>query len=902
MIPFPIDLRLEYLRNPLGVDTPQPRFSWILNHSERNQQQTAYQILVASSGELVENEKADCWDSGKVVSDQTVNIEYQGKPLESGNTYFWCAKWWDKNNHESSFSKIVFFQMGLLQKNDWCAKWISKKNPRVFYSKGTTLLGKQFENYRNTFAIYLRKEFELKQPIKSATVFICGLGFYELTINGKQIGNQVLDPGQTDYEHVALYSTFDITDYLSKINAIGVILGNGRFIKNYGYDNPKLIVQFRIEYENGDKVTIITDKSWKVSHGPLMENGLYYGEKYDARHEMSGWDQTGFDGTKWESAIEVKGSKLKSQMMPPIRVAERIKPVEIFNPQNGIFVFDFGQNFTGWVKLSVTGPRGTEIKLRHAELIFEDGALNVSPNQSAEATEVYILKGGGLETFEPKFTCHGFRYVEVTGFPGVPTLDTLVGCFVHSDVEKTGEFICSNPLINQIHQNILWGQLSNLTSIPTDCPQRDERYGWLGDVQLAAEESMFNFDMAAFYSKFLDDIRFAQDQEGALPDTVPPYLGKYLLYPADPGWGTAYITLAWQLYFFYGDTRILQDHYSNMKKYVEFLRSNSENNILKTLGKYGDWCPPGSIGPKKTPVELTATFYYYHDVFHFAKIAEILNKTKDVGIYLNLAEQIKRSFNEEYFEENQYKAICVSKVDKGANQTSNVLPLALNMVPKEKKILVLERLLNSVVDAQDYHLDTGILGTRYLLEVLSQNGCEEIAYKVATQKTYPGWGYMISEGATTLWERWEKITSGGMNSHNHIMLGSVDTWFYKTIAGVSILKPGWKRIKIKPFPFKDLNYVSAKLQTVRGPLHVSWQKSAEDFQLNLLIPVGTSAEIFFPIIWENPILYLDDRKVWVRGIKSSKYDPDIENLKVFEKYIQFDLYSGYYNFKLNKLN
>ena len=861
MIPLPTDLRIEYLKNPLGVDKPKPRFYWILNHSERNQQQIAYQIFVASSRELVENKTADCWDSRKVISDQTVNIEYQGKPLESAKTYYWSVKWWDKNDSESPFSEIAFFQMGLLHENDWQAKWISKENPKVFYSKGTTLLGKNFENYRNTFAIYLRKEFEINQPVKNATVFICGLGFYELTINGEKVGNKVLDPGQTDYDQIALYSTFDITDYLSKKNTVGVILGNGRYLKNYGYDSPKLITQINIEYENDDKETIITDKSWKVSHGTLMENGLYFGEKYDARLEMSGWDKTGFDETNWESTIEVKGSKLKSQMMPPIRVVDKIKPVEIFNPQKEVFVFDFGQNFTGWVKLSVIGPKGAEIQLRHAELIFEDGTLNVSPNQSAEATEVYILKGTCLETFEPKFTYHGFRYVEVTGFPGVPTLDTLVGCFVHSDVEKTGEFICSNPLINQIHQNILWGQLSNLTSIPTDCPQRDERYGWLGDVQLAAEESMFNFNMAAFYSKFLDDIRFAQDKEGALPDTVPPYLGRYLLYPADPGWGTAYITLAWQLYLFYNDTRILREHYSSIKKYVEFLRSKSENNILKTLGKYGDWCPPGSIGPKKTPVELTATFYYYHDVLHFAKIAEILNKTEDAEIYFNLAEQIKSSFNEEYFEENQYKAVRVSKVDKGANQTSNVLPLTLNMVPKEKKSIVLERLLSSIVDAQDFHLDTGILGTRYLLEVLSQNGCEEIAYKVATQKTYPGWGYMISEGATTLWERWEKITSGGMNSHNHIMLGSVDAWFYKTIAGVSILEPGWKKIKIKPFPFKDLKYAATKLKTVRGPLHVSWQKSDEDFQLDLLIPVGTSAEIHIPIIWSNSILYLDDRKI-----------------------------------------
>lgn len=901
MIPCPTDLRIEYLKSPLGVDTSQPRFSWLLNHSERIQYQKAYQILVASTENILKNEAANCWDSGKVLSDQNVNIEYQGKPLESGRTYFWCVKWWDKNDIQSSFSEIAFFQMGFLHEKDWCAKWISKENPKVFYSKGTTLLGKQFENYRNTYTIYLRKEFVLNQPLKNATVFICGLGFYELLINGKKVGNRVLEPGQTDYDQVALYSTYDITNYLAEKNAIGVILGNGRYIKNYGYDNPKLIAQLNLEYENGQKETFTSDCSWKVSHGPLMENGLYFGAKYDARLEMPGWDQPGFNDKDWESAVEVTGTRLKSQMMPPIRVVERTKPIKILNPQEGIFVFDFGQNFTGWVKLSATGPKGSEIKLRHGELIFEDGFLNVSPNQSAEATEVYIMSGEGLEAFEPKFTYHGFRYVEVSGFPGVPTLDVLEGCFVHTDVKKTGEFICSNPLINQIHQNILWGQLSNLMSIPTDCPQRDERYGWLGDVQLVAEESMFNFDMAAFYSKFLDDIRFAQDKDGALPDTVPPFLGKYLLYPADPAWGTAYITLAWYLYLFYNDIRILQEHYSTMKKYVAFLQSKSESNILRTLGKYGDWCPPGSIGPKKTPVELTATFYYYHDVFHFAKIAEVLNKTEDAKDNFKLAEQIKNSFNEVFLEENQYKAERISKVDKAANQTSNVLPLALDMVPEEKKNLVLERLLNSVVDSQDSHLDTGILGTRYLLEVLSQNGCEEIAYKVATQQTYPGWGYMISEGATTLWERWEKITSGGMNSHNHIMLGSIDAWFYKTIAGVSLLEPGWKRIKIKPFPFKDLNYASAKLRTVRGPVHVSWQKSDEDFLLNLLIPVGASAEIYFTITWENSILYLDNQAIWENGKKKKIQNSEIKNIKKLENLLRFEIFSGYYKFKLSKI-
>ncbi len=500
---------------------------------------------------------------------------------------------------------------------NWQAKWITKKDPKTFESNGDWMVKKFIQSY----AMYFRKTFEIKGNVSRAKIHISGIGYYELTINGNKVGDKVLDPAQTDYSKIALYSTYDVTNLLEKENAIGVIVGNGRHIKAYRYDFPKLIVQLEVEYKDGKKAYILTGRDWKVSHGPLMENGIYFGEKYDARLEMEDWDKFDFDDSKWEEAVETTGPELVEETMPPIRIVDTLKPVKMYSPKENVYVYDFGQNFTGWVKLHASGPKGTEIKLRYAEVVNSDGTLNFSTIRNAEATDVYILKGVGEETYEPRFTYHGFRYAQIEGFPGVPTLLNLEGRVVHTDVERTGDFYCSNELINQIHKNTLWAQLSNLMSIPTDCPQRDERLGWMGDAQLSAEEAIYNFDMHEFYKKWLKDIQLSQRSDGSLPDVAPAYNAKF--YPADPAWGTAYITIAWYLYWYYDDKSVLEEHYESMKKYVEFLKVNSENNISK-LGKYGDWCPPGSVFPKRTPVELTSTFYYYNDVYLLSKIAEVL--------------------------------------------------------------------------------------------------------------------------------------------------------------------------------------------------------------------------------------------------------------------------------------
>jgi alpha-L-rhamnosidase len=886
----PYTLKTEYLENPIGIDSMNPRFSWLLKHDKPNQIQTAFQLIVASSMQLAQTGTGDIWDSGKVKSKEFFQVEFKGKKLRSSTRYFWRVKWWDSDGKESEFSDIARFDTGLLDKGEWKAKWIGMKNPRTFKSHGTVLMNQDFGEYLNTHCIYLRKEFEIQRRIRKATAYICGLGFYELRINGKRVGNRVLEPSQTDYSKIALYSSYDVTYLLSRQNAIGVMLGNGRYIGKYGFGFPQLIMQILVEYENGEKQLIVSDESWKVLHGPLQENGIYYGEKYDARQEMPGWDMPGFNEKSWQKAVQVDGCNLASQVTHPIRVTHSIKPVSVTSPKPGVYIVDFGQNFTGWVRLKVRGPRGTSVKMRHAELIHVDGTLNESPNQGADATDIYILKGDGVEIYEPRFTYHGFRYVEVTGFPGVPSLENFGGMFVHSDVPETGDFICSNELINKIHKNCYWGQLSNLMSIPTDCPQRDERYGWLGDAHLAAEAAIYCFDMSAFYARYIRDIRLAMQPDGDLPDTVPRYLGR--MYPADPAWSAAYMIMVWFMHQFYNDKRILEENYEYLKRYVEFLRVQSRNNIITDLGKYGDWCPPGSIAPKKTPVQLTSTFYYYSDTLHLSLIAKILGKKRDAGKYSRLAEKIKEAFNKEFLGADQYKAYKLAPVDTMVSQTSNAMPLFLDMVPANKKEKVIQKLVNHVARDQDCHLDTGILGTRYLLDVLTENGHADVAYKVATQRTYPGWGYMVEEGATTLWERWEKITSGGMNSHNHVMLASVDAWFYRVIGGISTIEPGWRKIRVKPYILGDLRFATASVNTIAGYIKCSWELGENSLEMHVNIPVGCSAEINVPVLSKNQSIKINGKIVYSKGFWKSK-STEFSLSKKNDKYITFTSGSGY---------
>jgi len=889
------NIKIDNVSKPLALKNQKPKLSWIVESNERRKKQASFRVLVSSSKEVLEKNEGDIWDSGKTNKEENY-CYYNGKPLESFKKYFWKVKIWDEEDKDSIWSEISYFETGPLVKEDWKANWVSKKDLKTFYSGGDY----STESFKQYYASYFRKTFELKDNIKSTRAYISGLGFYELYLNGKKVGNNVLDPGQTEYSKEALFNVYDITHLIEKHNCVGIILGNGRHIEHHGYSKPKFILQVLVEYENGKKEFIVSDESWVASEGPLQENGIYFGEKYDARLEFPGWDTYAFDDSNWRKVEIVKGPNLRYQNMPPIRVTKILTPKKMYSIRPGVYVYDFGQNFTGWVKISISGPRGTQVKLRYSELINKDGSLKTATIRKAEATDTYILKGDGKETYEPRFTYHGFRYVEVTGLPFVPTIENIEGCFVHTDVAKTGEFYCSNELINKIHENILWGQLSNLHSIPTDCPQRDERFGWMGDAHLSAEEAMYNFDMNLFYENYLREIQLSQKEDGSIPDVVPAYIK---IYPSDPAWGSAYITIAWYLYKYYKNERVLLEHWESMKKYIEFLKNNSEDNLLKKLGKYGDWCPPGAISPKKTPLEVTSTWYYYNDVYLFSKICKVLGKEIEANYYLELSEKIKESFNDHFLKEYGYESKMFGPVDNLISQTSQILPLYYNMVPENKKEFVLDKLINNILEHHDSHLDTGIVGTRYLFDVLSENRHSDLAFKIATQESYPSWGYMIKEGATTIWERWEKLEAGGMNSQNHIMLGSVDTWFYKYLVGLSLEQPGWQKVRIKPNLISDEKFASARVKTVRGEFQVSWEKERELFKLSVVIPFGCEADVYIPKLCPNYILKENGDML----LKNTNLFEDLKEKKITLKEINNEniilyLGSGQYYFEMEKSN
>ena len=601
----------------------------------------------------------------------------------------------------------------------------------------------------------VRTEFDLTAPPTRARAYVSSLCYYELRINGEKIGDRVLDPAPSDASKRVYYAVFDITSVLrSGRNAVGLMLGARR----EGSNNA--IVQLVIEDEKGVKNSVGTNEVWETTdQGPIVSSDLYNGETYDARLEKKGWDCPNFQ-EKWNKCkladVNGIGGLVSSAFFPPIRVVKSLKPSRISEPIPGVYLFDLGQNFSGWTKLRVEGPRGTEVTMKFAELLNPDGTLNRGTNRAAKATDVYILKGAGkVEEYEPRFTYHGFRFVELSGFTGIPTLETLEGRFVHSDVESSGSFACSDDLLNSIHRNTIWSQLSNLMGIPTDSPQRNERLGWLQDTMLSAEEATMNFWMLGFFEKLLDDILDSQHEDGTIPDVVPSFGERY---PADSSCGATYIAIAWNVYELYGDKRALEKHYQGMKKWVEFEISKS-NDLTLNLSKYWDWCSPSHVKPIETPGELISTFWFHQNCSRLSEIARVLGNLEDSEKYSRLSDEIKNSFNRKFLAEREDRNYAhAERYSKfwgyGLSQTCNLLPLQAAIVPEDKLGQVIEGLIQDIEITHDGHLNTGIIGTRFFFHVLTKYGFGELAFRVATQTTYPSYGYMIREGATTLWERW----------------------------------------------------------------------------------------------------------------------------------------------------
>ncbi len=849
----PTGLRVEYLANPMGVDTSHPRFFWVPGHTDRGQAQSAFEILVSTVESAADG---DMWSTGKVAIPTPGQVAYAGKELASGGTYFWRVRYWDANGRPSPFSRPEQFGCGLFSRADWRGQWIGGKNQ-------------------------LRKEFDVPKKVVRAKAFMCGLGYSELRLNGRKVERHVLDPGWTTYDKRALYVSYDVTGYLRPgANATAVSLGQGWF------KGRALLFQLAIELEGGERLEIVSDMSWKAQSGPIVADSIYNGETYDARLETPGWDLPNYDDTGWGAAETVAGPKgaLSSQMMPAIEVTDTIVPLNMSSPKPGVYVFDMGQNFAGWAELRVRGPRGTAVRLRFAERLYDTGLINPENLRGARAEDVYILKGEGEEVYEPRFTYHGFRYVELSGFPGAPTAETLRGRVVRTAVEQVGSFACSKPVLNGIQRIIVWGQTSNLHSIPTDCCQRDERMGWMGDAQGTAEEAIYNFDMAAFYTNFLRDIRDVQDDKGMITDTVPHVWGNR---PADPAWGTAYPLICWYVYQYYGDRRILEDHYDGVKKYVEFLRTREEDGLVKYF-YYADW-----VSVDKTPGSIVSSFYYYYDVRLLADMARILGKEQDAKAYAELGERIKAAFQKEYFDPR-------SKSYANGTQTANTLPLFLGFVPEADRAAVFANLFDNIVYKNASHLTTGIIGTKYIMELLTSQGNSDLAYDIAAQTTYPSWGYMIENGATTLWELWQLREGPSMNSHNHPMFGSVGSWLYKALAGISLApeSTGFEKIRIAPQLVRDLRHAVGSVRTHRGTVSSSWSREDGRIRLEAVVPVGSAAEVVLPKFnLKNLTVRESGQAVWDGG----KFQPGaagVENVEEKQNGLIIRIGSGRYSFEL----
>lgn len=843
--PVSVDhLRCEMLTNPEGIDVLTPRLSWEINATGNNIKQTAYQVIVASSIEKLN--EGDLWNSGKVLSDQSIHITYAGKPLKSGTDCYWKVKVWTTAG-VSDWSTPAHWSMGLF---NWQAHWIGLDSAFAWDSAQS--------KFSRLSARYCRKSFDVKSGIKKATVYMAGLGHYELYINGKQQRDVVLAQAPTDYSKNILYNTYDVTNIIKQgKNVIGTVLGNGRFftmrqaykpykIKTFGY--PKLLLQLDIEYTNGEKQSIITDDSWKITtDGPIRTNNEYDGEEYDATKEMPGWDNIAFNDDHWLKAalVQSPGGRLEAQMNEPVKVMEKIKPVSIRAVTPGVYIMDMGQNMVGWLRMKVTGQRGQQVTLRYAETLKPNGALYTENLRDAKVTDRYTLKGGGKEIWAPSFVYHGFRYVEITGC--VPALDDFVGEVVYDNLTTTGQFETSDPTLNQIYKNAYWGIRGNYKGMPVDCPQRNERMPWLGDRATGAYGESFLFDNAKLYAKWLDDIEYAQTPEGAIPDVAPAYWNYY---SDNMTWPGTYLLIANTLYEQFGDVQSIRKHYPSMKKWMEYMRSKYLVNNIMTKDKYGDWCvPPESKelihakdSSRLTSGTLIATAYYYHLLTLMQHFAGLVHEDKDAKAFADLSVKVKTAFNQRFLS-NQHDNSSTVKYYDNNTVTANLLPLSFNMVPVADRKEIFEQ----IVRKSDGHISTGMIGIQWLMRGLTDNGRPDLAYEIAASRDYPGWGYMVANGATTIWELWNGNTANpGMNSHNHVMLlGDLLVWYYEDLAGIKS-HDAFKDIIMKPVLLNGLDEVNASFHCMYGDIRSHWKKTPGSFTWDISVPANTTATVYIP--------------------------------------------------------
>jgi alpha-L-rhamnosidase len=831
------NLTCEYLTNPIAIENPAPKLSWQIKSLSNSTIQSAYNILVASSLELLKQNKGDYWNSGKVNENTSTHVIYKGKPLTSRTKLYWKVQVWDNHNN-SAWSPVNEWAMGLLNPEDWKGKWIGA-----------------FENPYPDSAItypspFFRKEFSVKKTIQKATVYVSGLGFYELLINGKKVGDQVLAPAVTNYDkrplkHLlypyddqstqrVLYNTFEVTKYLTAANnTLGMQLGNGwynqrdrRVEGDMWYDAPKLIFQLEVTYADGSTAIISSDTSWKTSDGPLLHDGIFTGEKYDARLSLGDWAQNGFKDIHWKQALIVKAptGRLHAQTAPFDKVMRTLKPGFDGTVKDSVYLYHLDEMVSGWASISVKGKAGSRLKIRY---VTEEG-------EDYGQYDTYILKGGGMESWEPKFTWHAFRKIEIVSKDVALDQTSVSVKDVHTAVASTSDFECSNPFFNQINAAYLRTQRANFHgSISSDCPHR-ERLGYTGDGQVNMESALYSFNMTQFYQKWFLDIDDARNKKTGFVTHTAPFGGG----GGGPAWGSAYVIMPWLYYTYYGDQTILAQHYAGMKQWIEYLRTRTDNNGLVTKEEpngwcLGDWCTPTQI---EVPEPLVNTAYFYHVTELMSRVAKSLGKTEDHQTFLNIGNKIKADFNKAYY--NADKASYWE-----GRQGADVFALAFGLVPEEDYKPVLNSLLEHL-KAINYHFDTGILGTPLLLKVLEQNGRHDIIYKIMNQKDFPSFGYLLDSKNSTLWESWN-----GDGSKSHPMFGSVVEWFYSGIGGIKAdpSSPGMKHFTIAPQNIAELTYCKSSYNNLFGKIRSEWKRDNSG-KLNILIevPENTSATFVLP--------------------------------------------------------
>lgn len=865
-------LQVEMKSNPLGIDVAQPRFSWQIASDKPDLMQVGYRIQVAASPEDLQSGKNLLWDSGEITSDCSLFIPYEGEMLQSRQSYYWRVKV-KTNQSAGDWSEVQMWSMAILNPTEWKARWIGENqmsNP-----------GETDKDHTRLAARYLRKPFSINKEVKRATLYISGLGSSESYLNGKRISEDIFAPMPSHYPTRVYYNVYDVTDLLQQgDNLLGVVLGNGRYfaMRNPGmltYGLPSLLAQLEMEYTDGTTEQVVSDTSWKVtSQGPIIANNEFDGEEYDARKELKGWNTAQYDDSAWKTAelMDEPQGKLVAQPNPNLTIQDTVKPIQVIARSDGKYILDMGQNMVGWLNVQLKGKAGKPITLKFAEILNPDTTLYLANLRSAKVTDVYTPASDAAFTWEPSFVYHGFRYVEVDGLDYRPEPSDFSGYVIYDEMSTTGKFKSSNPLVDQIHKNAYWGIRGNYRGMPTDCPQRDERLGWLGDRVTGASGEAYLFNNALLYNKWLQDIEDSMSPEGSISDVSPKY---WTIYNDDVTWPAAFFTVAEMLHRQFGDDSAIRRHYPAMKKWMQHMEQTAMQDYIITKDTYGDWCMPPeeqhlihSQDPaRKTDGSILGTSVYYNLLHLMMKFADICGKSEDIAGYQQLADKMKEAYNKKFFnpETAQYGNNTV---------TANMLSLRLGLVPEGYEQKVFDNIVQKTEVDFKGHVSTGVLGIQHLMRGLTEYGRKDLAYKILTNEDYPSWGYMINKGATTIWELWNGDTADpAMNSANHVMLlGDLLIWYYEDLAGIKCADDAvaFKKIEMSPVLPEGLDYVDASYESAYGTIESEWTRDGDKLTWRVVVPGNTSAQVYFPEGYQKVsnsdlgnVRYSDDKKVEV---------------------------------------